>query len=51
MNRRPNAARARNWSVRDVEPGGLKLSGWGRELSQHGLDGYLNVKDVWINKD
>jgi aldehyde dehydrogenase (NAD+) len=31
--------------------GGSKMSGWGRELSQHGLEGYLNVKAVWINKD
>jgi aldehyde dehydrogenase (NAD+) len=31
--------------------GGYKMSGWGRELSQHGLEGYLNVKAVWINTD
>ncbi len=29
--------------------GGYKTSGWGREMGQDSLDGYLNVKSVWIN--
>jgi aldehyde dehydrogenase (NAD+) len=32
----------------DAAPfGGYKQSGWGRDLSPHALDGYLNVKAVW----
>ncbi len=27
--------------------GGFKESGWGRDLSHHALDGYLQVKTVW----
>jgi aldehyde dehydrogenase (NAD+) len=29
--------------------GGSKMSGWGKELSRHSIDEYLNVKGVWIN--
>jgi aldehyde dehydrogenase (NAD+) len=29
--------------------GGYKMSGWGRELSIHSLEEYLNVKAVWVN--
>jgi aldehyde dehydrogenase (NAD+) len=28
--------------------GGVKMSGWGREYSSHGLDEYLDIKAVWI---
>ncbi len=28
--------------------GGCKMSGWGREMSIHSLDEYLNVKAVWV---
>jgi len=28
---------------------GVKMSGWGSELSVHSLDEYLNIKAVWIN--
>jgi aldehyde dehydrogenase (NAD+) len=28
--------------------GGMKMSGWGKELSGHSLDSYLNVKAVWV---
>jgi aldehyde dehydrogenase (NAD+) len=31
--------------------GGYKMSGWGREMGQYGLDEYLDVKSVWINTD
>jgi aldehyde dehydrogenase (NAD+) len=31
--------------------GGYKMSGWGSEMSVHGLEEYLNVKSVWINTD
>ena len=31
--------------------GGTKMSGWGNEFSNHGLDEYLNVKAVWIRTD
>ena len=31
--------------------GGYKMSGWGREMGQAGLDGYLNRKSIWINTD
>ncbi len=32
----------------DAAPfGGYKESGWGRDLSHHALDGYLQVKAVW----
>jgi acyl-CoA reductase-like NAD-dependent aldehyde dehydrogenase len=27
------------------------MSGWGKELSLHSLDEYLNVKAVWIRTD
>jgi aldehyde dehydrogenase (NAD+) len=29
--------------------GGYKMSGWGREMGEHSLDEYLNVKSVWID--
>ena len=29
--------------------GGYKQSGYGREMGEHSLDEYLNVKSVWIN--
>ena len=32
----------------DAAPfGGVKESGWGRDLSHHALDGYLDVKAIW----
>ena len=31
--------------------GGYKQSGWGREMGEHSLDEYLDVKSVWINTD
>jgi len=31
--------------------GGYKMSGWGREMGQHALDEYLDVKAVWIDTD
>jgi aldehyde dehydrogenase (NAD+) len=31
--------------------GGYKMSGWGHEMGGQGLEGYLNVKSVWINTD
>ncbi|MBL7496811.1 aldehyde dehydrogenase family protein [Frankia sp. CNm7] len=39
----------------DMDPavpfGGYKASGYGREMGQHALDSYLNVKAVWIKTD
>jgi aldehyde dehydrogenase (NAD+) len=29
--------------------GGYKLSGWGREMGEASLDGYLNTKSIWID--
>jgi aldehyde dehydrogenase (NAD+) len=29
--------------------GGYGMSGWGREMGEHGLDEYLNHKSVWID--
>ncbi|MCL9761602.1 aldehyde dehydrogenase family protein [Frankia sp. AiPa1] len=29
--------------------GGYKSSGWGREMGEESLSGYLNVKSIWIN--
>ena len=41
-----------NSSVRVVTPfGGFKQSGFGRELSMHAMDGYSEVKNVFINTD
>jgi betaine-aldehyde dehydrogenase len=31
--------------------GGYKQSGWGRELGLHGIEGYLEIKQVNINLD
>jgi aldehyde dehydrogenase (NAD+) len=31
--------------------GGYKMSGWGSEMGEASLDGYLNTKSVWINSD
>jgi betaine-aldehyde dehydrogenase len=41
-----------NSSVRVVTPfGGMKQSGFGRELGMHGMDGYSEVKNVFISTD
>jgi acyl-CoA reductase-like NAD-dependent aldehyde dehydrogenase len=41
-----------NSSVRVVTPfGGMKQSGFGRELSMHAMDGYSEVKNVYISTD
>jgi acyl-CoA reductase-like NAD-dependent aldehyde dehydrogenase len=38
-----------NTSVRVSTPfGGMKQSGFGRELGMHGLDGYSDVKNVFV---
>ncbi|SEP10435.1 aldehyde dehydrogenase family protein [Trujillonella endophytica] len=31
--------------------GGYKMSGWGREMGEESLEGYLNTKSVWIDTD
>jgi succinate-semialdehyde dehydrogenase/glutarate-semialdehyde dehydrogenase len=31
--------------------GGIKSSGWGRELSRYGLNEFTNIKTVWIEAD
>jgi aldehyde dehydrogenase (NAD+) len=31
--------------------GGYGMSGWGREMGEHGLEEYLNVKSVWIDTE
>jgi acyl-CoA reductase-like NAD-dependent aldehyde dehydrogenase len=41
-----------NSSVRVVTPfGGVKQSGFGRELGMHGMDGYSEVKNVFMSTD
>jgi acyl-CoA reductase-like NAD-dependent aldehyde dehydrogenase len=41
-----------NTSVRVSTPfGGMKQSGFGRELGMHGLDGYSDVKNVFVATD
>jgi betaine-aldehyde dehydrogenase len=41
-----------NTSVRVATPfGGMKQSGFGRELGMHGLDGYSDVKNVFISTE
>jgi acyl-CoA reductase-like NAD-dependent aldehyde dehydrogenase len=41
-----------NSSVRVQTPfGGTKMSGFGRELGMHGLDGYSEVKNVFVSTD
>ena len=41
-----------NSSVRVSTPfGGFKQSGFGRELGLHGLEGYSEVKNVYISTD
>jgi len=41
-----------NSSVRVVTPfGGMKQSGFGRELGMHGMDGYSEVKNVFMSTD
>jgi len=41
-----------NTSVRVATPfGGFKQSGFGRELGMHGLEGYSEVKNVYISTD
>jgi len=39
-----------NYNVQPVEApfGGYKMSGFGRELGKEGLDGYLQVKSVYV---
>ena len=41
-----------NSSVRTNTPfGGMKQSGFGRELGMHGLNGYSEVKNVFISTE
>jgi acyl-CoA reductase-like NAD-dependent aldehyde dehydrogenase len=41
-----------NSSVRVVTPfGGFKQSGFGRELGMHAMDGYSDVKNVFISTE
>jgi acyl-CoA reductase-like NAD-dependent aldehyde dehydrogenase len=41
-----------NSSVRVSTPfGGFKQSGFGRELGLHGLEGYSEVKNVFVSTD
>jgi betaine-aldehyde dehydrogenase len=41
-----------NSSVRVVTPfGGFKQSGFGRELGMHGMDGYSDIKNVFISTE
>jgi acyl-CoA reductase-like NAD-dependent aldehyde dehydrogenase len=41
-----------NSSVRVVTPfGGVKQSGFGRELGMHGMDGYSDIKNVFISTE
>ena len=41
-----------NSSVRVSTPfGGFKQSGFGRELGMHGLEGYSEVKNVYVSTD
>ena len=41
-----------NSSVRVVTPfGGVKQSGFGRELGMHGMDGYSEVKNIFMSTD
>jgi acyl-CoA reductase-like NAD-dependent aldehyde dehydrogenase len=41
-----------NSSVRVTTPfGGVKQSGFGRELGMHAMDGYSEVKNVFISTD
>jgi acyl-CoA reductase-like NAD-dependent aldehyde dehydrogenase len=41
-----------NSSVRPHTPfGGMKQSGFGRELGLHGLSGYSEVKNVFISRE
>jgi len=41
-----------NSSVRVATPfGGMKQSGFGRELGMHGMDGYSEVKNVFISTE
>jgi betaine-aldehyde dehydrogenase len=41
-----------NTSVRVATPfGGFKQSGFGRELGMHGMDGYSDIKNVFISTD
>ena len=41
-----------NSSVRVSTPfGGFKQSGFGRELGMHGLDGYSEIKNVFMSTE